>query len=135
MKPEDRQEAVRVGLQIKRFRLRAGWSQRELAERIDVSHQMIQKYESGSARLPSPRLKRLVEVFQTSHSEFLGKVPAFVAGETLSCGRVLAGQEQRLLAAFHRLSDGGQRKVVIELIETMAFRRDGSFPARDSSTK
>lgn len=52
----------KIGLKIKQFRKRWGLSQIELAERIGISFQQIQKYEKGLTRISVMRLQQISDV-------------------------------------------------------------------------
>ncbi|NVM23111.1 MAG: helix-turn-helix transcriptional regulator [Desulfobacterales bacterium] len=51
----------KIGSKIKQIRKGWGLSQTELAERIGISFQQIQKYEKGSTRLSVMRLQQISE--------------------------------------------------------------------------
>ena len=51
----------KIGLRIKQIRKSWGLSQSELAERIGISFQQIQKYEKGSSRISVMRLQQISE--------------------------------------------------------------------------
>lgn len=128
MKPEDKSEAERTGRQLKRHRHRLGLSIRTLAERVDLSPQMVQKYESGKSLLTSQKIKIFCEAFGISQIEFLEESEPFEARETRY--NHLGPQEERLLVAFHRLTEKIQRKAVVDLVESMAFGSDQSSNTR-----
>jgi len=48
-----------IGWRLRKFRLQAGWSQERLAERVGVSIQQIQKYESGANKMNTDRLQQV----------------------------------------------------------------------------
>ena len=51
----------KIGLKIKQLRKGWGLSQIELAERIGISFQQIQKYEKGATRISVARLQQISE--------------------------------------------------------------------------
>ena len=53
-----------LGQRIRELRLQRGLSQTELAEPLEVTHQQIQKYESGKNRLSVSQLWLLCEFFE-----------------------------------------------------------------------
>jgi len=59
-----------IGQKIKRLRIRWGLSQSELAERIGISFQQIQKYEKGSSRISVMRLKQIAEALGVRLTSF-----------------------------------------------------------------
>jgi len=51
-----------IGCLIKQFREEAGYSQQELAEKLDISFQQLQKYEYGQSRITVERLDQLSSI-------------------------------------------------------------------------
>jgi transcriptional regulator with XRE-family HTH domain len=51
-----------VGAKVKEQRKSAKWSQSELADKIGVTFQQVQKYERGTNRIGASRLWRLSQV-------------------------------------------------------------------------
>ncbi|MCW9057286.1 MAG: helix-turn-helix domain-containing protein [Gammaproteobacteria bacterium] len=62
---------------LKRKRLGAGMTQAEVAEAMGVSQPNYQRWESGSAPIPSAKVKKLARILKTTADEILGKKPAF----------------------------------------------------------
>ena len=54
------------------LRKKYGWSQEELAERLDISRQSVSKWETDSAIPDIEKLKLLAEIFEVSITELLG---------------------------------------------------------------
>ena len=61
---------INIGRKIKRIRKSCGLSQIELAERIGVSFQQIQKYEKGLTRISVMRLQQISEVLGINITDF-----------------------------------------------------------------
>lgn len=64
IKPKD------IGLKIRTFRQNAGLSQEELAERVGVTAQQIQKYETAKTRLTTDRLQLIAGALQVRAAAF-----------------------------------------------------------------
>ena len=60
----------KIGLKIKRIRKSWGLSQSELAERIGISFQQIQKYENGSTKISVMRLQQISEALGVNITAF-----------------------------------------------------------------
>ena len=60
-----------IGQKIRELRNRWGLSQSELAERIGISFQQIQKYEKGSSRISVMRLQQIAEALGASPASFI----------------------------------------------------------------
>ena len=59
-----------IGQKIRELRNRWGLSQSELAERIGISFQQIQKYEKGSSRISVMRLRQIAEALGVKLTSF-----------------------------------------------------------------
>ena len=60
----------KIGLRIKEIRKGWGLSQIELAERIGISFQQIQKYEKGATRISVARLQQISEALGVNITVF-----------------------------------------------------------------
>ena len=78
----------KIGTKIKRLRKGWGLSQIELAERISISFQQIQKYEKGTTRIPVFRLQQISEALGVNIAVFFeeGDQIFKVAGPTVKYG-------------------------------------------------
>jgi transcriptional regulator with XRE-family HTH domain len=63
---------VEVGRRVRVERMERGLSQTELAKRIGVSFQQVQKYETGGNRISMGRLTRIGRVFGVQVTYLLG---------------------------------------------------------------
>ena len=63
----------RIGQKIKQIRKSWGLSQSELAERVGISFQQIQKYEKGSTRISVMRLEQISEALGVNITAFFGE--------------------------------------------------------------
>ena len=50
-----------IGWKLRKLRLQAGWTQENLAEKIGVSVQQIQNYESGANKMNTDRLQQVAQ--------------------------------------------------------------------------
>jgi transcriptional regulator with XRE-family HTH domain len=115
-----------VGFRIRRLREKFGLSQGELADRIGVSFQQVQKYETGKNKVSLKRLCQISMVFNTTPSSFLQgiesqmgiKAPSRQAVRSLL--PVLNSDEKRLLKLFRRIKSSKLRRVI--LLQLRAFR-------------
>lgn len=66
---------MNIGEKIKAQRIKLGWSQRELAQRMGYSnHSNIARIESGKIDLPQSRVDQFATVLGVSHAYLLGLV-------------------------------------------------------------
>jgi transcriptional regulator with XRE-family HTH domain len=93
-----------VGETIKRYRLNVNMSQMELAEKLGISYQQLQKYEKGINNISISRLKQISEALKIPISSLLEvQEPEKVAEETSKYG--LSKEEKTLLDYFRRIDN------------------------------
>lgn len=59
-----------IGAKIQELRLAHGMSRQDLGEKIDVTHQQLQKYEIGTNRVSAGRLALIAKFLDTSVTTF-----------------------------------------------------------------
>ena len=64
-----------VGTCVRERRIVLGWSQEELAEKLKISFQQVQKYEAGTNRIGASRLYQIARVLDTDVNHFYGTLP------------------------------------------------------------
>lgn len=62
-----------IGDRIKHFRGLRGITQKQLAEKVGVRFQQVQKYETGVSRISTSRLYLVCEAFGTTIPEFFSE--------------------------------------------------------------
>jgi transcriptional regulator with XRE-family HTH domain len=111
---------ILVGAKIRVFRTHRGMSQSDLAGKIGVAFQQVQKYEKGINRVGAGRLSRIAAVLDVSIGELFessGDRPA----DLKSPFRLLAEPDAlRVLTAFSRTTDPRVRRAIAQLVETVA---------------
>lgn len=63
-----------IGWRLRKFRLKAGWSQERLAEQVGVSIQQVQKYESGSNKMNTDRLQQVSQALDVPIQSFFTEI-------------------------------------------------------------
>jgi transcriptional regulator with XRE-family HTH domain len=120
---------VMVGAKIRIFRTHRGMSQSDLAGKIGVAFQQVQKYEKGINRVGASRLSRIASALGISIGELFDSSEDKSAGSK-SPFRLLAERDAlRVLKAFSRTSDPRVRRAIAELVESVA---DQQPPAKSS---
>ncbi len=119
---------IAVGQRIRIERLSRRMSQTELADRIGVSFQQVQKYEKGLNRVGAGRLTRIAEVLGIPVRSFFESGSHAAASK--SDDRVAPPLDMlaepgavRVLRAFTKLPEGPLRRSVLDLLEKMAGER------------
>jgi transcriptional regulator with XRE-family HTH domain len=115
---------VEVGQRIRIQRLAAGLSQSELAERIGVTFQQVQKYEKGMNRVGAGRLTKIARVLNVPIGSFFDGREEIEQVELQGFESPLAAMAQpyayRLLRAYAAISDPDLRETIVEFVERTA---------------
>ncbi len=128
---------VMVGARIRIFRTHRGMSQSDLAARIGVAFQQVQKYEKGINRVGASRLSRIAAVLEISIGD-LFEPSGNKRSDAKSPFRLLAERDAlRVLTAFSRTRDPRVRRAIALLVETIADLRPAarSAAARPAAVK
>jgi transcriptional regulator with XRE-family HTH domain len=106
-----------VGTSIRAHRLIAGMSQNDLAQRLGVSFQQVQKYEKGVNRVGAGRLPQIADVFGIPISALFRDH----AGSSAAPVKLVTDNATvRLLTAFADITDQAIRRNLSELVERIA---------------
>jgi transcriptional regulator with XRE-family HTH domain len=111
---------IMVGAKIRIFRTHRGMSQSDLAEKIGVAFQQVQKYENGTNRVGASRLSRIASALGISIGELFESSEQKPA-DSKSPFRLLVERDSlRVLKAFARTTDPRLRRAIAQLVETIA---------------
>ena len=115
-----------VGFRIRRLREEFGLSQGELAERIGVSFQQVQKYENGKNKVSLVRLCQIAAVFNTDPSSLIQGIEKKGDSEKASTEQgirsllpVMSDEERRVLKLFRRIRNAKFKRII--LLQLKAF--------------
>ena len=129
---------VHVGARIRLRRKQLGLSQTDLAERLGLTFQQIQKYERGANRVSASTLYETAEILRVNVSYFFDGLPPtdtdMVAGErdaaaelAVTVARLLSMPEGLELAElFPTIQRGDARRQILALVKTL-----GALPSTD----
>src|SRR5947209_855170 len=115
-----------VGRRVRSRRLECRLSQTELADRIGVTFQQVQKYEKGVNRIGAGRLQRISEALEVPISFFFGGgASGGVTREMNSGAESIFGFMQtsgsvRIVKAFHKIKSRKARQLLVEMAEELA---------------
>jgi transcriptional regulator with XRE-family HTH domain len=117
---------IEVGQRIRIQRLAAGLSQSELADRIGVTFQQVQKYEKGANRVGAGRLTQIANVLNVPVSSFFEGRETIdrVARQGLEAPLAALAQPYayRLLRAYTAIADPELRRTIVEFVEQLTLR-------------
>lgn len=114
---------VHIGRKVRERRVALGWSQSDLAERLGISFQQVQKYESGANRISGSRIWDIANVLQTPVSTFFegldgANTAAAAAGAEEE--RSFDRQTLELARAVNQIDDEQVKTQLIRLVKAFA---------------
>jgi transcriptional regulator with XRE-family HTH domain len=115
-----------VGRRVRSRRLECRLSQTELADRIGVTFQQVQKYEKGVNRIGAGRLQRISEALEVPISFFFGagggsaKPEPANAGAESVFGFLQTSGSVRIVKAFHKIKSRKAKQLLVEMAEELA---------------
>lgn len=127
-----------LGRRIRVLRAASNLSQAQLAERVGVSFQQIQKYESGRSELSISRLLSIARALDVSAEEIIGFYPSSVRdgrkkrrpGETRfydlddadeRIAIAVSPDELELLAALRKIADKTLHARILDLVKSISL--------------
>ena len=115
-----------VGRRVRSRRLECRLSQTELADRIGVTFQQVQKYEKGVNRIGAGRLQRISEALEVPISFFFGGPGSPAPTKELNGGAesvfgfLQTSGSVRIVKAFHKIRSRKARQLLVEMAEELA---------------
>lgn len=64
---------IEIGRNIRKYRIKMGWKQKELAEKVNVTPQHISHIETGCAQVSLPTLVAIANILQVDCNTLLGE--------------------------------------------------------------
>ena len=112
-------ESTGFGARLKALRESAGLSQAELASRIGVTFQQLQKYEVGANRIGTGRLVKIAAILGVPISALFEDTNAADPSQSL-LSLVSDSRSFRLAQAFAAIKHTNLRLSLIQLVERIA---------------
>jgi transcriptional regulator with XRE-family HTH domain len=110
---------VAVGRNVRIWRMAKGLSQVQLAKRLGVTFQQVQKYETGGNRIPTGRLVKAAAILGVPISALFEGTNAAEPSRSL-LALVSDRRSFRLAHAFAAIKHNGFRLSLVELVERIA---------------
>ena len=112
---------VMVGKRVRLRRLQLSFSQTDLATKLGLTFQQVQKYEKGTNRISCSRLYEIAAILKVPITFFFsdkedGRAEVRVA-EQLEPNQLKDGL--RLITAFGQIEDVKMRRKLLALVESM----------------
>lgn len=109
-----------IGERLKQIRKQKGMTQEDLAEKLGISFQQIQKYENGKNRISFSNMVELSRYLNVSLDSFLDS-PSLASGLSDSNQATVPQKEtDELLKVYYSLDDPKLRKNLLQLVKSMA---------------
>jgi len=117
-----------VGRRVRSRRLECRLSQTELADKIGVTFQQVQKYEKGVNRIGAGRLQRITEALDVPITFFFDATPhatttASKNGTDSVFEFMQVSGAVRIVKAFNRIKNPKARQILVEMTEELAGGR------------
>jgi len=115
---------VHVGKRVRHRRWMVGMTQQQLAERVGIKFQQIQKYETGMNRVSASRLWDISEALEVPVSFFFDGIDAEGAaaegGSSTVPGDIMADKEALELVRSYYAIPENQRRRLFELARVLS---------------
>lgn len=115
---------VHVGKRVRHRRWMVGMTQQQLAEKVGIKFQQIQKYETGMNRVSASRLWDMAEALEVPVSFFFDGIDddAAAAGSETSAipGDIMADKEALELVRSYYSIPENQRRRLFELARVLS---------------
>jgi transcriptional regulator with XRE-family HTH domain len=95
-----------IGWKLRMMRQQAGLTQEQLSERIGVTAQQIQKYESGASKLNTYRLQQVARVFSVPEQAFFTDIDDVMP---------LAVTEQALIDSYRAIHNRDVQESILKI--------------------
>lgn len=114
-----------VGQRIQQRRTELGLSQQDLAEKLNLSYQQVQNYESGSSEITVTRLQEIAFYLRTPLDFFLKGVqpPESIRIREKRQSRETQ-KEKQLLTLYRKLEDPSAQAAVLKMIKAFDQQLD-----------
>lgn len=109
----------RIGENLRRMRLVAGLAQEEVAARLGITYQQVQKYERGESRLSASRMYDLAAYFHVPYASFFEGL----GGGDTAASPMIRGHDQetlKILALLSGIEDAALKRKIGQVVEVLA---------------
>ena len=106
----------KIGQQIRKLRKAHGFSQEELAEKVDISVTHMSHIETGNTKLSLPVFLDIAQVLEVSTDELLGESGYESSSKALS-----------EIAAVLECCSAKEAKVIVEIVKSAKMSMDKYF--------
>ncbi|MGO1118663.1 helix-turn-helix domain-containing protein [Rhodovibrionaceae bacterium A322] len=113
---------IYIGRRIKERRIAAGFSQAALAEKLGITFQQVQKYESGANRVGGSRLWDISKAINTPVTYFFEGLDSPNKVKTVEAEKEqpLSRQSLELARAINSIPEGEVKEQVVKLVKAFS---------------
>jgi len=111
---------IEVGRRIRARRIERQMSQTELAYRLGLTFQQVQKYEKGTNRVAVGRLQRIAKILEAPIQYFFDEPDDTQADGAAILESVNSARTLRLVRAYSRIQSKTLQESLLELTEKIA---------------
>ena len=117
---------IDLGKIIKQLRMQLGMTQSQLAEKINVSYQQIQKYEKGESQISLLRYIEIAKALETAPHVLLEKLISqrisepdsdYTTDKTQKL--IVTPEEKKLISYFRNIKDKDVKNNMIKLMKSL----------------
>ena len=111
---------VHVGKRVRHRRWMVGMTQQQLADKVGIKFQQIQKYETGMNRISASRLWDIADALSVSISFFFEGLGAEAQVPDERLGDILADKEALMLVRSYYAIPEAQRRRLFDLAKVLS---------------
>jgi transcriptional regulator with XRE-family HTH domain len=112
---------VAVGRNVRIWRMAKGLSQAQLANRLGITFQQVQKYEAGGNRIPTGRLVKTATILRVPIAALFQGTDAAEPSESASFLALVSDRRSfRLAHAFAAIKHSKFRESLVNMVEKIA---------------
>jgi transcriptional regulator with XRE-family HTH domain len=111
---------IQVGKRVRALRLERGMSQTNLADRLGLTFQQVQKYEKGTNRIGAGRLHRISEILGVPISTLFGASEGSHAPPSKLFEFIDTAASVRIMRAYSRIQRPQVQQALTRLAEAIA---------------
>ncbi len=115
-----------IGKRIRFYRLQRGLTQMELADRVGVSYQQVQKYENEKSQITLRRLVVLAKALDTPLAAILpGPTGSRLSEKGGRHASARSREERALLDLYARIESPQLKRTVLRLVRSIVAQQRG----------
>ncbi len=118
---------VHVGGQVRALRIAKGMSQTDLANRLVLSFQQVQKYESGANRISASKLFKLSQILSVEPARFFEGLSRRKAAAPESLSSLKSG---RVALLYDSIPNDDTRESLYRLMKAISVTQKKKKPGR-----